>query len=158
MSKKLAAGIIFFSFFFSTIGYTMSFFTKQVLFSEVKGVVLNQGKPVTDAEVIRRYSYDDDWKEEVIKTNKDGGFYFPKATSTSLFDMGFLPSEIVVSQEIIIKYKDTSYDAWVFVRDNYDDGSELGIKSINLICDISNEPKQIKSKTGGVVYGICQIN
>ena len=156
MKKKLSIFILLVSL--PVVGVAMSFFTKQVLFSDVKGVVLNQGKPLADVEVTRRYSHADDWKEETIKTNKEGGFHFPKATNTSLFDIGFLPSEIVVSQEIIIKYKDSSYDAWVFVRDNYDEGSELGTNTINLICDISHEPKQSKSKAGGVVYGICQIN
>jgi len=138
------------------VGVAMSFFTKQVLFSEVKGIVLSQGNPIKGVEVLRRYRYEDDTQEETIKTNQDGSFYFSKAIKKSLFNMDFLPSDVVVSQEIILNYKNISYDAWVFVRGNYDDGSELGVKTINLICDISHEPKQITSKTGGVVYGICQ--
>ncbi|MCF6252524.1 MAG: DUF4198 domain-containing protein [Methylococcaceae bacterium] len=134
----------------------MSFFVKQVLFSEVNGVVLNQGKPLAGVEVTRKYT-DEDSHEETVKTNKDGRFHFPKATNTLFFELSFLPSEVVVTQEIFIKYQDTVYDAWLFVKDNYDTAGEIGKEPITLICDIDNEAKRKKTKTGEFVYGICQI-
>jgi len=134
----------------------MSFFVKQVLFSEANGVVLNQGKPLAGIEVTRKYT-DEDSHEETVKTNKDGRFHFPKATNTLFFELSFLPSEVVVSQEILIKYEDKTYDAWISGKRNYEDGGEIGKKIINIICDLSNEPKYKEFSKGEGVYGICII-
>ncbi len=155
--KKLNIFILLVSL--PVVGGAMSFFSKQVLFSEVKGIVQKQGKPLVNVEVIRSYTELDNRNHESVKTDAQGQFNFSKVTKTLFFELGFFPpSEVVVSQDIILNYKGISYDAWVFVRDNYDNGSELGVNTINLICDISNEPKQLISKTGGVVYGICLLN
>ena len=144
--------------FFPIKGFAMSFLTKQVLFSEVSGLVLQDGKPLANVEVVRSYSEVDKEGSESVKTNKNGTFYFPNATNTLFFEFSFFPpSEIVISQEIIIKYEGKAYDAWVFAKDDYKEGSEVGKKVINISCNLDDKPDYTKLPSGNSVFGICSL-
>jgi len=141
------------------VGVAMSFFTKQVLFSEVKGVVQKQGKPLANVEVIRSYTELDNTGNESVKTDENGHFNFPKVTKTLFFELGFFPpSKVVITQEIVIKFEEKIFDAWVFSKGDYKNGSEIGKEKINIICDLNNEVKYTETPSGDSVYGLCTFD
>ncbi len=125
----------------------------KVMFSEVQGMVLKDGKPVAGAKVVRSYKWawnDAKQKDEVI-TDASGKFRFKIAKRMSLITSIF-PHEPVVNQEIIIHYGNKQYKAWFFFKRDYEENSELNGKPINIKCEISTEEGY---HLGNKVWGIC---
>lgn len=125
----------------------------KVMFSAVNGQVVQNGKPVAGAKVVRQYvwQWNDKKVVEEVSTDNSGNFSFKQATQSS-FLTSIFPHEPVVSQDILIFHEDKKYEAWVFSKHNYDDNGELG-KPINLICELTDKPGRHVSKD---VYGICR--
>ncbi|MEN9868032.1 MAG: hypothetical protein RL748_3622 [Pseudomonadota bacterium] len=148
--KYFSLGILF---FFFSVGVNAMGFSK-VLFSKVHGVVVKNGKPVSDAVVTRHFNFGwtDEEKTESTKTGKDGSFDFPIITRFSMAT-SLVPHEPSVSQTIKIQHEGKEYIAWHLLKRNYDDNGELG-KPINLICELTREP-DIDPKTK--VAGICSF-
>ncbi len=125
----------------------------KVLFSNVHGVVLNNGKPVPDAVVTRYFNFG--WtgeaKTESIKTDKNGVFDFPIIKRFSMAT-SVVPHEPSVSQVIKIQHEGKEYIAWHLNKHNYDENGELAGKPINLVCELTREPTT-DGKT--LVSGIC---
>jgi len=128
------------------------------LFSEVRGVVVSQGKPVAGAVIER--SYDWSWKEQQGKdqvvTDDKGEFYLSPIVGTAF--LGWLPHQPMVQQTISIKHGGRSYDAWLYTKSNYRPNGELSGKPIQLYCSLE-APAQ--KKESGVpnrwVNGICEL-
>ena len=88
---------------------------KKCLFSAVKGVVLDHGRPVEGAIIERSYKWS--WKDQSggdnTTTDARGAFSLPVIWGHSL-SASLLPHEPLISQTILIKYGGKSYDAWLF--------------------------------------------
>jgi hypothetical protein len=101
--------------------------TKFCLFSELNGIVLNNGIPVENATVRRTYYWV--WKNEIgedmAKTNEKGEFHFSAIFGKTFFGF-FLPHEPTIDQEIKIISDQTIFIAWYHVKQTYKEGGELG--------------------------------
>ncbi len=128
----------------------------KVMFSEVHGVVLNNGAPVAGARVVREYTWAWDNKKVREETTSDaqGRFAFAMASKKSLLT-GLLPHEPVISQLITISHDGKEYIAWDFRKHNYDPQGELKGKPINLNCELTRKPSS--SYINDDVYGICTL-
>lgn len=127
---------------------------KMVIFSAVKGRVLDNGKPVAGAVVEREFRWA--WKEEngtdTTTSNAAGEFSLPAIERSSLLG-SLLPHEPMVRQTILIKHAGKTHKAWMFDKGNYKDNGELGGKPISITCRLENQPVR-----HGDVYGICEID
>lgn len=125
---------------------------KMCLFSAVKGVVLDHGKPVEGAKIERSYKWM--WKDQTggdsAVTDVQGAFSLPAIWGSS-FMGSLLPHEPLVRQTILIKVGDTSYDAWLFNKGEYAENGELKGRPISLVCRLEAEPAR-----HGEVFGICE--
>lgn len=150
MKSQYRFSLLFFLLIVAGDAYSMG---KMFLFSEINGVVVRQGTPVTGATVEQEYRWA--WKEEsgtaITKTNAQGLFSFPAIVKNSFFG-SLLPHEPMVRQTILIHYEGQTYKAWLFDKGNYDNNGELKGKPISLFCDLE-APLSHK----GEVYGICQL-
>lgn len=125
---------------------------KMCLFSAVKGVVLDHGKPVEGASIERSYKWmwNDQTGGDTATTNSQGAFSLPAIWGHS-FMASILPHEPVVRQTILIKAGGKSYDAWMFTRGNYQENAELNGRPIVLACRLEAEVTH-----HGQVYGMCE--
>jgi hypothetical protein len=149
MRSKFWLVLLFFIYF---IGEKQAM-AKIYLFSEVQGVVMNQGKPVVGAVVEQQYFWH--WKSErgqtEVKTDAEGKFTFPAIIKSSLM-ASVLPHEPFIEQTILIKQEDNTYKAWMFDKRDYEKNGELEGKSIFIDCNLQN---QLSHK--GKIYGICEL-
>lgn len=127
---------------------------KMVLFSAVRGTVLQGGKPVSGARIERKYKWG--WNSETgtdgATTDVRGAFSLPRIERSSFFG-SFLPHQPSVDQAMLIHHGGKTYEAWVLLKQNYDDNGELQGKPISLTCRLETPPEH-----GGPVYGICDID
>ncbi len=127
---------------------------KMVVFSEVQGKVLHNGKPVANAVLEREFRWT--WKDEVgtdsTTSNAAGGFAFPRIERSSLF-ASVLPHEPNIEQTILIKVDGKTYKAWMFRKRDYKLNGELDGKPIVITCHLEAEPSH-----HGKVFGICELN
>jgi hypothetical protein len=129
---------------------------KLYLFSEVRGVVTQNGKPVSGATVEQTYAYDEKISR-MTQTNDAGEFFFPEVVMRS-FWASIMPHEKRVEQTIKIKYEGGEYMAWAYVKHNYRQNGELDGKPISMLCALEAQPKrtEVKSKVNSV-FGICDL-
>jgi hypothetical protein len=139
--------------FFTAPGYTMSLFAKKCLFSEVNGVVLSAGKPVTGAEVENFYRWDgpDMSNRTTVETDNEGRFAVDGVHDNALMTY-FLPTSPSIQQEIYIRYEGKEYEAYLLIKNNYEENGELDGKPLSFICELNDEP----SRDSGF-YGICTL-
>jgi len=128
------------------------------IFSEVRGVVVSNGKPVVGARLERSYSWS--WKnrkgQDETVTNDKGEFYFPEITGFAW--LGWLPHEPVIRQNIQIKYEGKSYEAWFYFKRDYDRNGELGGKPLDLYCSLQAPSESLETGVvGAVATGICRL-
>jgi len=128
------------------------------LFSEIRGRVMQDGKPVSGAEVERSYRWH--WKDQVgadkTTTDTHGEFSFPAVTG-STFLGSLMPHEPVIEQTIIIRTGGNEYQAWKYSKHNYDANGEFPGRTLRLRCDLADAPTyhliDTKAKLG--YQGIC---
>ena len=117
-------------------------FMKIYIFSEVDGVVLMEGKPVSGAKVVRTADYKDKIHTDTVVTDELGRFHFD---DISTFSMRL--SETAILQEIIIHNEGKEYKAWKQLKRNDIRYGELNdantpenaIKKINLTCELTGD-------------------
>jgi hypothetical protein len=131
----------------------MSFMKIKCLFSEVNGVVLLNGTPVKNAEVERYYNWQgpDKSNREIVKTDSQGRFSFSAVYDNTILASIF-PHNPSIQQEINIRYQGKEYEAYMLMKGDYEENSELNGKSLTLKCNLQDEP----SRVGGF-YGICTL-
>ena len=129
---------------------------KLYLFSEVRGVVTQNGKPVGGATVEQTYAYDKKISR-TTQSNDAGEFFFPEVVMRS-FWASIMPHEPFVEQTIKINYGGHEYIAWAYDKRNYRQNGELDGKSIVMHCALESSPKRIEVR-GAVnsVFGICEL-
>lgn len=127
--------------------------SKFCIFSEVKGVVLDRGKPLAGATIERHYAWS--WRKEKgtdsVETDAQGHFFMP-AIFRSSFLGKILPHQPFIEQTLIIKHNDREYVAWTFDKLDYEENSELNGKLFSLTCDL-----QKKASRKGGFFGVCDI-
>lgn len=147
--------------------YAMSIFDsmKVNLFSEMKGIVTLEGKPVVGA-LISRTAIPNDEKEytDSTKTDSEGRFYFDKMETRRFLKL--LPGQSTVLQKVIIQHADKQYLAWetFIVSERYkgelNEWDTIGTDKeidIDLKCELT--AKNIdKSAANHVISGICSWN
>ena len=126
---------------------------KMCLFSAVRGVVLDHGKPVAGARIERSYKWR--WKNQTgsdeVVTDAHGAFVLQAIWGSSLSG-SLLPHEPFVEQTILIQYGGATYNAWMLDKRDYDENGELDGRPISLLCKLEAEPVR-----HGVVFGICEL-
>jgi len=134
-------------------GNAMALFDKKCLFSEVNGAVFAGGVPVAGAEVEQFYKWENSNKssEKSIETDSNGRFRFDAILDNSVFTT-ILPSNPVIQQKIFIRYDGKEYEAYLFMKKNYDINGELDGKPLDLVCELDNRA----SREGGF-YGVCTL-
>jgi len=143
----------------------MGFFDamKINLFSEMKGVVTINEKPVAGA-IIKRTAIPNNDKEytDSSTTDSEGRFHFNRM-ETSLF-LKLLPTSIVVAQKVVINHGGQTYLAWEAGNTGGNDKGELNeydvIGSgkeidIDLKCELTNKETNKAGAYTLVISGIC---
>lgn len=131
----------------------MGVFSRLVLFSEVHGTVLKEGKPVAGAELVQTVVWSDDEDKNPTQhtaTDRNGAFEFPTIEA----DAGLLrliPAQPTIQQTIVIRYQGVEYVAWLHGKGSYNANTELDGRLINLICELTRQPDY-----EGKHYGICK--
>lgn len=134
-------------------GCAMGAFDRLVLFSEVHGTVLKDGKPVEGAELIEKVVWSDDENEippQHAVTDAKGAFSFP-AVERKAGLLRLIPAQPTIQQTITIKYQGVEYTAWLHGKGSYNANTELDGKPINLVCELTRQPDY-----EGKHYGICK--
>ena len=134
-------------------GYAMGVFGRLVLFSEVHGTVLKDGKPVAGAELVQKVVWSDDENEippQRTVTDETGAFSFPAMTHGAGL-LRLIPAQPIMLQTIVIRYRSVEYTAWRHSKDSYDANTELDGRPLKLVCELSREPGY-----EGTHYGICK--
>ena len=130
--------------------------------SPVKGQVMINGEPATFAEINQEIIFS--WREKIFKaetkSDMDGNFSLPAITYREV-SAHLLPHQPNIRQTILISYNGVEYPAWFFNKSDYLLLTELEGKSVNLVCELTNEkdyllPSQDKSSSN-VPYGICRL-
>lgn len=135
-----------------TQGIAMANTPPRVIFSQVKGTVLEQGRAVLGAVIERQVEWNDEKSTDRANTAADGSFVLPALTrKASLLDR-LLPSEPMVKQTILILHEGKTYKAWYFFKRNYKDNGELDGRPIQMVCRLEREPAK-----HGEVFGICEL-
>jgi hypothetical protein len=131
----------------------MGAFDRLVLFSEVHGTVLKDGKPVEGAELVEKVVWSDDENDippQHAVTDAKGAFAFP-AIERKAGLLRLIPAQPTIQQTITIKYQGTEYTAWLHGKSSYNANTELDGRPINLVCELTRQPDY-----EGKHYGICK--
>lgn len=152
--KKITLGLVIF-LLLNTEGYGMSLLDigKVCLFSGVKGKVLLNGKPVSNASVKQIYIWQQKTNEITVQTDSEGKFEFDAVYARSLSK--FFPVEASIVQGIIINNENADYQGWRSVKRNFDENGELNGQHISLTCELSDTP-QSKEVGLNLIRGICR--
>jgi len=134
-------------------GRAMGVFDRLVLFSEVHGTVLKEGKPVAGAELVQKVVWSDDAAQNPTQhtvTDKDGAFTFP-AIERKAGLLRLIPAQPTIQQTILIRYEGVEYVAWLHGKSSYNENTELEGRPFRLVCELTHQPDY-----EGKHYGICK--
>jgi hypothetical protein len=111
----MKAGLLTLALLVSDIpeGSAMGTFDRLVLFSEVHGTVLEDGKPVAGAELVQKVVWSDNENEippQRTMTDKAGAFSFPAIEHRAGL-LRLIPAQPTMLQEILIRYQGAEYIA-----------------------------------------------
>jgi hypothetical protein len=155
--RATAAGLLAFALFVSDIpeGSAMGLFDRLVLFSEVHGTVLKDGKPVAGAELVQKVVWSDDENEipsQHTVTDEAGAFSFP-AIEHRAGVLRMIPAQPIMLQKILIRYQGAEYIAWQHGKTSYNANTEVDGRPIRLVCELTRQPDY-----EGKHYGICKAD
>jgi hypothetical protein len=148
-----ATAAFFLLAFILSEGCAMGLSSPLVLFSEVHGTVLSDGKPVQGAELVQEVVWSDN-KNDVppahTRSDAQGRLHFTVVVHRpGLLRAG--PHQPVVLQKITIRYEGRDYTAWRHTKNSYEPDSELDGKPLDLECELTRAPD-----FEGTHYGICK--
>jgi hypothetical protein len=112
-----------------------------VLSSAVNGQLLDHGKPVEQAKVMRElyWNMDAEPRKEITSTDVNGNFQFPELRGAAEF--GFLVKLFhvpVISQEIFLTQPNKKIILYSKTRSSYDPKFETGYDEIQFTCDLAS--------------------
>jgi hypothetical protein len=138
-------------------------FMKVCLFSEVKGVVTLEGKPVVRAELVRTAKIGEKTHADRTTTDENGRFQFPAMYTHSVYKIA--PVEPYIDQKIKILADGKEFLAWNVDKRNYDldgelrhydSGVQVNVKP-NIRCELSTEERG-KRFGARVLWGVCELD
>ena len=124
---------------------------KVCLFSKMEGVIKLDGKPVSNARLVRTVNLTEDETDETV-TDEKGYFKFDaifKRTITKL-----LPMEFVSNQSVWVFYKGKEYRIWMSVKREPDENSESQGKPFIVECELNSE-QRIFDVDGSPIFTLC---
>lgn len=124
---------------------------EAVLFSSLEGKLTVEGKPAAGAKIKLWFAWKDKEGEFHHYTADDNGF-FSIPVHTVSYKQNFL-AQLVVSQEITVEHKGKEYEMWSMSKMDPAEFTELGVKPVNLRCELTNELETIRGNNslGGTV-------
>lgn len=134
-------------------GWAMGVFSRLVLFSEVHGTVLKEGKPVAGAELLQKVVWSDDEDKSRTQhtvTDSNGAFGFTAIESNAGL-LRLIPAQPTIQQTIVIRYQGVEYVAWLHGKGSYNANTELDGRPLHLVCELTRQPDY-----EGKHYGICR--
>ncbi|GLQ97848.1 DUF6795 domain-containing protein [Dyella mobilis] len=130
----------------------MDAFDQLVLFSEVHGTVLINGRPVQGAELVETAAWSGNKRAlQRTVTDENGAFSLPAMKHRAGLRR-LITAQPTVLQDILINYQGVQYVAWQYAKFSYDANGELDGRPINLLCELTNPPT-----IAGSLYGICKL-
>ncbi len=140
-------------------------FMRVYIFSEVDGVVLMNGKPVSGAKVIRTADYKDKVHTDEVITDEQGRFHFD-----DIYTYSMRLSETAVLQRIKIYYEGENYLAWELLKRhdgrygeiNDPDTLAQSIQKLKIICELTGD-QDSEQYFGSdlrrrILRGLCRVN
>lgn len=124
----------------------------MVIFSAVRGTVIDYGQPVAGATIERElnWAWGNETKTDRVVSDAAGRFSLPKIEPRSLLG-SILPHEPSIRQTILIHAGGATHKAWMFDKGKYGANGELH-RPVVLTCPLDREPQR-----QGDVYGNCDI-
>lgn len=131
----------------------MALFGTNVLFSEVEGQIVQDGKPVKDAEVTQITLWSSQGEVSPVTTSSDenGRFRFAEITRKGGFS-NLLPGQITIVQKINIKHGGKEYRGWINTKSNFERHGESNGKPLKFICNLNHTPSN-----QGNDFGVCKL-
>ncbi len=129
---------------------------KIYLFSEVKGSVTLDNKPLSGARVIRMVDWKDREYTDEVTTDADGSFSFPPMKGNGRI----LLAQFVAYQTMTVEYEGTEWLIWRTVKIRPDlqgelvDDEHLDGVEIDVACELS-EPERLIKLLGSVLRTRC---
>lgn len=133
-------------------GCSGDMFRPIVLFSEVRGRVVDGDRPVVGATLVQKMIWSDDDSENVVRrvqTGADGAFHFDAIVRKAGWHRISLSQPSMI-ESIVIEHGGKQYAAWTAAKMTYEPNSELGGRPIRLDCNLS---RPVEVRDG--YYGIC---
>lgn len=153
---RVVGAVIFLCMVFSfSQGCAMGLSRRLVLFFEVHGTVLKDGKPVQGAAVIQEVVWSDnkgDVPPTTVSSAVDGHFSFPVVERNAGM-MRLVPHQPVILQKILIRYEGVEYTVWRRIRNSYEENSEMDGRPLRLECELNRA-----ADFEGTHYGICKAH
>ena len=143
----------------------MAFFDsmKVNLFSEMKGVVTLEGKPVSGASITRTAIPSNDKEYTDSAQTDDAGHFSFGAMETHMF-LKLLPSDSSIHQKIVINYAGQQYLAWKILAASDRPNGELNERDvigtdqeifIDLVCELTASETAKAGAYTSAVFGLC---
>jgi len=124
---------------------------KVCLFSKMTGVITLDGKPVTNAKLVRTVDLSGPNIDETT-TDQNGNFEFPAIFTRTITK--HLPQEFVSNQSIIVHYQGKEYPLWSAVKRKPDENSESRGKPLVVACELNREESIIKVNNSPI-FSVC---
>jgi len=126
-------------------------FAKVCLFSQMNGVITLDGKPVTNAKLVRTVKLSKPDSDET-HTDAQGNFEFPAKFTRSIGK--HLPQEFASNQDITVHHNGKQYKMWSAVKRTPDENSESRGKPLVVACELNSEETLIKVNNSPI-FSLC---
>lgn len=134
---------------------TVYWLGRTCVFSNVKARLLMNGKPVSYAKVRREWDWNKE-KSDVSITDENGVVTFPAVYESSVARL--LPLEVVISQRLLVEIDGEYKEFWLNSKREPGKNREYGGAAFDVVCELTNEEKLIKSAVGVGKLTVCALN
>ena len=128
---------------------------KLCMASAISGTLTYQGKPLANAQIIRKVTkpYRESFKTYTYQTDENGQFSVPVVYMYSFLGQ-FLPMEFVASDRLSVMYEGKLFEFWHAVRRQPNENVEARGKPVNLLCSVDQEVSRIEINSN-LVQSYC---
>ena len=125
---------------------------KVCLFSKMEGVIKLDGKPVSNARLVRTVRLSKEEVDETV-TDENGNFKFEAKFERTITK--FLPMEFVAKQQIDVFYNGKEYEMWSGVKREPEENIESRGKALVVECELNSDNSLIEVN-GGPIFSLCK--
>lgn len=125
---------------------------KVCLFSKMEGVIKLDGKPVSNARLVRTVRWSKEKVDETV-TDENGNFKFEAKFERTIAK--FLPMEFVAKQQIDVFYNGKEYGMWSGVKREPEENIESRGKHLVVECELNSDDSLIEVN-GGPIFSLCK--